>query len=592
MNQVRHEEQLKGGVLEDLKVLGDRNELDAEAYLGRILNDFKFCLAETWHCIGLPTPSWAQRDIADFLIEDGDRKLTMGFRGVSKTYVTSNWILWRGIAMRNGENLQTTIISKSESHTKKTLKMILGWTQRIPFFKHLQPNPRFGHRNSENILDFGNRTTDMREGSIEAYGIGGQVTGNRADLIIPDDLETKENTRTHEMREWLWEQTKEFENMIQPTGEIHYLGTSHHEDSIYDRIERIPGYKVRRWPARAPRATERVVNLAPSIQRRLQSGSLKPGDPIWPERFSHDKMLKKEANLGRTEWLRQWMLVSGLKDSMKYPLKLSDLIIFPCQGHKVPVSIAWGTQTSRGPTTIEGIECLGFDKDRLYAPIFVDEQWQKFQQTAMWVDPAGKGKDKTAYAIGGTLNGMIYLKEVDGLDGGYSKATLRHIANQARIHQVQIIHVEDFALQGAIALMLETIVETEFRIRPGQSTTYPDGWNCSVVATKLPHIQKELRIIGYLEPVMNSHRMVVDPSVIENPRLQQQMTRITRQKNCLGNEDELDAVASLVGQFEDVLMVNPEYEKAKRAHQAEQDKLDSYMANCRKKKRRSVIRKQ
>lgn len=590
MKQVKHDEQVKDRVLEDLKVLGDSHELDAEPYLSKVFNDFQFCLSETWKCINLPTPSWVQRDIADWLIETGDRKVTMGFRGVSKTWVTCAFILWRAIALENGDNMQTTIISKSAPHSKKTLKMILGWTKTVPFFRHLQPNPRYGHRNSEEVLDFGTRTTDMREGSIEAYGIGGQVTGNRADLIVPDDLETKENTRTHDMREWIEEQIKEFENMIQPTGEILWLGTSHHEDSIYDKLERQTAYRIRRWPARAPKPSERVINLAPNIQRRLISGDLKPGDPIWPERFTHQIMLKKEGLLGRTEWLRQWMLVSGLKDKMKYPLKLSDLIVFPCQGQKVPVSIAWGTHDSKGSTVIEDIACLGFDKDKLYRPIFVDEQWQRFQQTAMWVDPAGQGKDKTAYAIGGTLNGMIFIKQVEGLDGGYSIATLRHIATQARIHQVQVIHVEDFALQGAIAIMLETLIETEFRIRPGQSTTYPEGWNCSVIATKLPNIQKELRIIGFLEPPMNSHRIVVDPSVLENEVFQQQLTRITRQKNCLGNEDELESVASLVGQFEEVLMVNPEFEKAKRAHQQQQDQLNAYAANVTTNKRKSVIR--
>jgi hypothetical protein len=70
--------------------------------------------------------------------------------------------------------------------------------------------------------------------------------------------------------------------------------------------------------------------------------------------------------------------------------------------------------------------------------------------------------------------------------------------------------------------------------------------------------QKELRIIETLEPVMNSHRLVVDEEVVrldyrssqerkvENPlkySLFWQMTRITKERGCLPIDDRLDALA-------------------------------------------------
>lgn len=65
--------------------------------------------------------------------------------------------------------------------------------------------------------------------------------------------------------------------------------------------------------------------------------------------------------------------------------------------------------------------------------------------------------------------------------------------------------------------------------------------------------QKELRILDTLEPIIRQHRLVVDRRVIEDDLLLQrdktrysfiqQMTRMQRMKNCLPNEDRLEAVS-------------------------------------------------
>ena len=76
--------------------------------------------------------------------------------------------------------------------------------------------------------------------------------------------------------------------------------------------------------------------------------------------------------------------------------------------------------------------------------------------------------------------------------------------------------------------------------------------------------QKEARIIDTLEPVMNQHRLVVCPSVIDQDyrstegysseaiqryRLFYQMTRITRERGSLVQDDRLDALAGAVAHW-------------------------------------------
>ena len=64
------------------------------------------------------------------------------------------------------------------------------------------------------------------------------------------------------------------------------------------------------------------------------------------------------------------------------------------------------------------------------------------------------------------------------------------------------------------------------------------------------NVQKEKRIIDTLEPIMNSHRLVVDDLLIKEDfklepdhQLFRQMTRITRDKGALRHDDQIDALA-------------------------------------------------
>lgn len=85
------------------------------------------------------------------------------------------------------------------------------------------------------------------------------------------------------------------------------------------------------------------------------------------------------------------------------------------------------------------------------------------------------------------------------------------------------------------------------------------------------NIQKEARIIDTLEPVMNSHRLVVDRGVVERDirkymsgsehqpySLFSQMSHITRDRGSLLHDDILDVVAMVVAQWVRVLVQNPD----------------------------------
>ena len=158
----------------------------------------------------------------------------------------------------------------------------------------------------------------------------------------------------------------------------------------------------------------------------------------------------------------------------------------------------------------------------------------------MAIDPSGRGSDETGYAIVKILAGNLYLVAAGGLSGGYSPETLEALARLAKMNQVKEIIIEANFGDGMYSQLLKPVL----------GRVYP----CTVNEVKHSN-QKELRIIDTLEPVMSSHRLVVDQKLIDHDyntakdikySLFYQLTRITRDRGALVHDDRLDALAMAV----------------------------------------------
>jgi hypothetical protein len=116
------------------------------------------------------------------------------------------------------------------------------------------------------------------------------------------------------------------------------------------------------------------------------------------------------------------------------------------------------------------------------------------------------------------------------------------------------------------------------------------GHQCAVEEAEWSRAQKEARIIGTLEPVMNQHRLVVCKSVIDTDwrsvegragddahryRLFYQMTRITAERGSLAVYDRLDALAMAVAYWEDHMAVD----QAKAAEKHRQELMERELAS-------------
>ena len=543
-------------------------------YVSRLATDVNFFCDELWVAIGLPPLADHQKQILDWLQHGPKRRGVKAFRGAAKTFLTLGYAAWR---LFNDPDERVLILSKSERHAKDSLHMLRKWIGSVPWLQHMTPDARDGQRDSAIKFDIKGSAHD-RTASVTAMGCQSQVTGCRASIVICDDPESPVNTLTQELRHRLREDLKELDNVLIPGGDVIYLGTPHQPrgESVYDKLAE-GGYKFYSWPARFPEDDERSGDLAPGVIQAIDNDPSIKGASVWPSRFNDDELLAREASEGRSHWMMQYMLKTDLGDGLQYPLRLRDFVCMPVGRDKAPLTVARGYTNDRGGSTrLQDIPCVGFADDGIFGPIMFDNDWQAYTGTKMWIDPSGRGKDSTGFAICSHLNGYLHIKDCGGLDGGFSLPTLETLCMRARDHRVNEIWIEANFGSDMLVSILQPVLR-RFFIAPGVDQESPDGWGATLDSYRVSG-QKELRIIKALEPPMNSGRLIIDPAVIANTELQAQITRLTRDRNSLAHDDEVESLAMVVKMWEEVLAVDPQANAERLRDRQQEDKIRQHYA--------------
>lgn len=521
------------------------------------LQDFRNFLYITWKHLGLPDPTKTQYDIAEY-VDNGPRRCCIqAFRGVGKSWITSAYVCHQ-LLLNPSMNILVVSASKTRSDDFSTFTLRL--INEMPLLKHLIP--REEQRSSKIAFDVGPAPA-AHAPSVKSVGITGQLTGSRADLIVADDVESLNNSLTQQMRDKIQETIKEFDAVLKPDGRIVYLGTPQTEMSIYNVLpER--GYEIRIWPARVP--SEKAITayghrLAPYISDKCKESP--EGTPVDPQRFDSTDLAEREASYGKSGFALQYMLDTSLSDVGKYPLRLSDLIVHPLDAEVASPKLTWASSPE---LAWKDLQSVGLAGDAYYRPMEVAKAHQKYTGAVMSIDPAGMGKDETAYAVVKILNGQLFLTASGGYLGGYTPPILASLGQIAKSHKVNHIIVESNFGDGMFTQLLKPVLTNDV------------GYPCTIEEVR-HSVQKEKRIIDTLEPVMNSHRLIVDPKVVQNDfrlasidadnvdnrnnnidithrknignnqlyQLFYQMSRLTFQKGALRHDDRLDALSIAVG---------------------------------------------
>lgn len=515
-----------------------------EEQIAKAKEDFRVFIYIVWKMISLPDPTPIQYDISHTLQNlPNDRFIIEGFRGVAKSFITcayAVWTLWRD------PQKKVEIVSASKDRADANAIFIKRIIYTLPFLAHLKARP--DQRDQQNLFDVGPAVPDISP-SIKSVGISGQLTGSRADLLIADDVEVANNSGTQTQRDKLNEAVKEFDAIIKPKGQIVYLGTPQNEMSLYNELQQ-RGYKCRIWTVLYPESlSEREFygdRLAKIIADKYdENPDLYAGKPTDPRRFDEEEIYKRRLSYGKAGFALQFMLNTNLSDQEKYPLKVQDLMIANLSLDEANLKWYWSNDRQ---LRINDLPCVALKGDYFYEPQGRSTEVFEYSGTVMAVDPSGRGKDETSYAIVKYLNGYLFLMEVGGTKEGYSDSTMRLLANKAKMYGVNEIVVESNFGDGMFKQLLAPVINT---IHP-----------CRITEVK-NYAQKEARIIDTLEPVMMRHKLVVHKQVIiddyaiyENSpaySLIYQMTRLSRDRGALAHDDRLDALCMAVAYWLEVM---------------------------------------
>ena len=473
-------------------------------------------------------------------------------------------MLW---TLFNNPEKKIMIISASKERADNMSIFLQKLIIETPWLSHLRPKSDDARWSR---ISFDVACSPHQAPSVKSVGITGQLTGSRADLMILDDIEVPGNSMTEMMREKLLQLCTEAESILTPKKDsrIMYLGTPQTTFTIYRKLaER--NYKPFVWPARYPRKLSNYEGLlAPQVQEDIEGG-VEPWDVTDPDRFSSEDLVEREASMGRSNFMLQFMLDTSLSDAEKFPLKMADLIVTAVNPKECPDAVVWCSDPSN---VIKDLPTVGLPGDYFYSPMVMQGEWLPYTETICSVDPSGRGTDETAASFLSQRNGFIYLHEIRAYQDGYSDATLLDILRGCKKYGVTKLLIETNFGDG--------IVGELFKKHLQQTKQAID------IEEVRANVRKEDRIIDTLEPVLNQHKLIVNRSVVEwdfnsnkeaapETRLLYmlfyQMSRMCREKGAVRHDDRLDSLAQGVKYFTDVLAISA-YEAIKTRKQ--EDWLD------------------
>jgi hypothetical protein len=532
--------------------------------------DFKLFLQALWTQLDLPSPTRAQYAIADYLQNGPKRLQIQAFRGVGKSWITGAFVLW---TLFNNPEKKIMIISASKERADNMSIFLQKLIIETPWLTHLRPKSEDARWSR---ISFDVNCSPHQAPSVKSVGITGQLTGSRADLMILDDIEVPGNSMTEFMREKLLQLCTEAESILTPKDDsrIMFLGTPQTVFTVYRKLaER--NYRPFVWPARYPRKASNYEGLlAPQLQEDIDEG-VEPWGVTDPDRFDNEDLVEREAAMGRSNFLLQFMLDTSLSDAEKFPLKMADLIVTSVNPDKCPESIIW---CSDPQNVIKDAPTVGLPGDYFYSPMQLQGEWLPYAETICSVDPSGRGSDETTAAYISQRNGFLYLHEMRAYKDGYSDNTLLDILKGCKKYKASTLLIESNFGDGIVAELFKKHI---------QNLTM----NIGIEETRA-NVRKEDRIIDALEPVLNQHRLVVDRSVIDwdyksNPdeaperrllyMLFYQMSRMCREKGAVRHDDRIDCLAQGVKYFTDAFGISAQEEIKARKREEWNQMLEAFL---------------
>lgn len=493
-----------------------------------------------------------QADIAVYMQYGPRLRMVMAQRGEAKTTLAALYAIWRLI---HRPSTRVLIVSAGEQNSSDTATLIVRLIMQWDILECLRPDRNAGDRTSTEAFDVHYSLKGLdRSASISCAGITSNLPGRRADLLIPDDIESNKNGLTVTQRQQLIQLSKEFSSIC-THGDILYLGTPQSKDSVYNTLPG-RGFTLRIWPGRYP-TTEELEKygdkLAPSIIRSIQAdptlqrgGGIdgSRGKPADPARYTEDDLVEKELDKGPEDFALQYMLDTTLADAMRLQLKLSDFIVANFDPDKLPEIIVY----QAAQKFLAELHNFPIMQTKMYHPVPVDCAYLAPPQIRCYLDPAGGGQDELAAACSTAIGPYVHVLDIIGLRGGLTDENSEKLVHWLVRNKVGDVVVESNMGHGLFEILLRAELAKHGAGHIQVTGEYSTG-------------QKEKRIIDSLVGPMQRHRVIIHKAVFTSDyecsksysaekrmmySLWYQAANITTDRDSLEHDDRLECVAGAV----------------------------------------------
>ncbi len=205
--------------------------------------------------------------------------LLQAFRGAGKSTLVGLHCAW---LLARRPDTRILVLAADHALATKMVASVRRIIERHPLCAHLRQRvPEVWAADRFTVQ----RPGALRDPSMLAAGIDGNITGSRADLIIGDDVEVAGNCDTPGKRAALRERLTEAEFVLVPGGTLLLVGTPHTAETLYAPDGFARGYASLRVPL-------------------LDGG----GRSAWPERFTDAHVALLRDRVGPIEFRRQMQL--------------------------------------------------------------------------------------------------------------------------------------------------------------------------------------------------------------------------------------------------------------------------------------------
>lgn len=334
-----------------------------------------------------------------------------------------------------------------------------------------------------------------RDPSLLARGIGGNITGCRADVVVCDDVEVPNTADTEEKRRLLRERLRELSFVLVPGGLQLYIGTPHSYHSIYAETPRREFNESEPFLAGFRRLTLPLVR--PSGQQR------------WQDRFPAAVVDQLLSEAGPAKFRSQMQLL---------PTRPEDVRLDPDRLVPYDETASLVSVQGRDELWIAGRRMISAAAawDPSYGR---PERGDSSVVAAVFVDGEGHY----------WLHAIEYLMVRPGGDPEVDDATslCRAVVSFLARNHLPSIAVETNGIGG----FLPALLRHELR-RAGVGAT---------VIQRASSVAKERRILEAFDPLLAARRLHVHRSVLRSPFLDE-MREWRPGRRC--RDDGLDAVAS------------------------------------------------